>query len=120
MKKALWLLVLTLLLPAAVRPAWSKNIPVWWPTAAAEARREGFALTTPEEVQRLITSGGRFLLLDVRPDYEYKAGHIAAAKNFEIDLGDRFGLKPQKADEFKKVLGADKSRLIVIYCRSFR
>ena len=43
-----------------------------------------------------------------------------ASENFEIDLGDRLDLKPQKADGFRKILGTDKSRLIVIYCRSFR
>jgi hypothetical protein len=33
---------------------------------------------------------------------------------------DRLGLKPQKADAFEKILGADKNRVIAIYCRSFR
>jgi hypothetical protein len=38
--------------------------------------------------------------VDVRPDYEFKTGHLPGAKNFEIDLGDWLDLKPQKADAF--------------------
>ena len=75
---------------------------------------------TPEEIQSQYTSSTNTIILDVRPDYEFKTGHLPGAKNFEIDLGDRLELKPQKAEAFKNVLGSDKSREIVIYCRSFR
>ena len=101
-------------------PSWSKANPVWWPSALAEAQKDGYTLATPEDVQNLYCSGTSYLIVDVRPDYEFNTGHLPGAKNFEIDLGDRFDLKPQKADAFKKVLGTDKHRKIVIYCRSFR
>jgi phage shock protein E len=113
-----FILILSVL--TVVGPSWSKDIPVWWPSALTEAQKDGYGLTTPEEIQSLYTSGNKFSMVDVRPDYEFNAGHLPGAKNFEIDLGDRLGLKPQKADAFKKVLGADKDRVIVIYCRSFR
>jgi rhodanese-related sulfurtransferase len=100
--------------------SWSKENPVWWSSALAEAQKDGYALTTPEKTQNLYASGNNFCIVDVRPDYEFKAGHLPGAKNFEIDLGDRLELKPQKANAFKKVLGTEKNRLIVIYCRSFR
>ena len=100
--------------------SWSKDNPVWWPSALAESQKDGYALTTPQEIQNLYTSGTNHIIVDVRPDYEFKAGHLPGAKNFEIDLGDRLDLKPQKADAFSKVLGTDKNREIVIYCRSFR
>jgi len=112
--------VLILLMLVVIGPSWGKDIPVWWPTALTEAQKDGYVLTTPEEIKRLYASGNDFIRLAVRPDYEFKTGHMPAAKNFEIDLGDRLGLKPQKADAFKEILGADKDRLIVLYCRSFR
>ena len=112
--------ILILLLLVGIGPSWRKDNPVWWPSALAESQKDGYALTTPEEIQSLYASSNDFFMVDVRPDYEFKTGHLPMAKNFEIDLGDRLELKPQKADAFKKVLGADKNRGIVIYCRSFR
>ena len=112
--------VLILLVLVFVSQSWSNTTPVWWPAAIAEAHKDGYDLTTPDEIQALYASSDNYLIVDVRPDYEFKAGHLPGAKNFEIDLGDRLGLKPQKADAFEKILGADKNRVIVIYCRSFR
>ncbi len=112
--------ILILLVLVVIGPSWGKDNPVWWPSALAEAQKDGYTLTTPDETQSLIASGNNFFIVDVRPDYEFKAGHLPRAKNFEIDLGDRLELKPQKANGFKNVLGTDKNRLIVIYCRSFR
>ena len=112
--------ILILLVLVFVSPSWSKENPVWWPSALAEAQKDGYALTTPEEIQSLYASATNYIIVDVRPDYEFKTGHLPESKNFEIDLGDRLELKPQKADAYKRVLGADKNRVIVIYCRSFR
>jgi 3-mercaptopyruvate sulfurtransferase SseA len=112
--------ILTLLVLVAIGPSWSKGTPVWWPSALAEAQKDGYDLTTPQEIQTLYASGNDYCIVDVRPDYEFNTGHLPGAKNFEIDLGDRLDLKPQKADAFRKVLGTDKNRVIVIYCRSFR
>ena len=112
--------VLILLVLVVNGPSWSKDNPVWWPSALAEAQKDGYALTTPEEIQSLYASETNYIFLDVRPDYEFNTGHLPGAKNFEIDLGDRLDLKPKKADAFRKALGNDKNRGIVIYCRSFR
>ena len=121
MKKTLILSsIFILLVLIFIGPSWSKDTPVWWPSALAEAQKDGYTLTTPQEIQTLYASGNNFFMVDVRPDYEFKTGHLPGAKNFEIDLGDRLGLKPQKAGAFEKVLGGDKHRLVVIYCRSFR
>ena len=111
---------LIFLLLVVIGPSWGKDTPVWWPSALAEAQKDGYALTTPQDIQTLYSSGNDYFIVDVRPDYEFKTGHLPEAKNFEIDLGDRLDLKPPKADAFRKVLGTDKNRPIVIYCRSFR
>ena len=112
--------ILILMVLVFISRSWSNTTPVWWPSALAESQKDGYALTTPQEIQSLYASGNDFFMVDVRPGYEFKAGHLPGAKNFEIDLGDRLDLKPQKADAFRKVLGTDKGRVIVIYCRSFR
>ena len=112
--------VLILVVLVFTGQSWSVDTPVWWPSALAEAQKDGYTLTTPEEIQSQYASSTNTIILDVRPDYEFKAGHLPGAKNFEIDLGDRLELKPQKAEAFKNVLGTDKNREIVIYCRSFR
>ena len=119
-KTAISLFILILLMLVVIGPSWSKDVPAWWPSALAEAQKDGYVLITPKDIQDLYDSGNEFSLVDVRPDYEFKTGHLPEAKNFEIDLGDRLGLKPQKAEAFKKILGANKDRVIVLYCRSFR
>ena len=122
-KLLLWLSlppVLLVLLLVVTGPSWSQDTPVWWLSSLAEAQKDGYVLTTPDEIQALYATGENYLIVDVRPDYEFKTGHLPGAKNFEIDLGDRLGLKPQKADAFEKILGPDKNRVIAIYCRSFR
>jgi 3-mercaptopyruvate sulfurtransferase SseA len=112
--------ILILLVLVFIGPSVSKGAPVWRPSALSEAQKDGYTLTTPQEIQTLHASGNDYFIVDVRPDYEFKTGHLPESKNFEIGLGDRLDLKPQKAEAFRKVLGADKNREIVIYCRSFR
>ncbi len=112
--------ILILMVLIFIGPSWSEDSPVWWPSALTEAQQDGYVLTTPQELRELYDSGGNFTVLDVRPDYEFITGHLPEAKNFEIDLGDRLGMKPQKAEAFKKIMGTDRDRVIVIYCRSFR
>lgn len=93
---------------------------VWWQRAASEAKADGYKLVDAKQVAALIEKGGDFLILDVRPDYEYERGHIPGAENLEFHLGDRLGLKPEKALALAKLVGPDKSRRIIIYCRSFQ
>ena len=94
--------------------------PLWWEQAEAEARREGYGLITLDELESLYQSDKDFLVLDVRPDYEYKRGHLPKAANLEFHLGERLTLDPVKRKEFEGLLGPEKDRTIVIYCRSFR
>ena len=94
--------------------------PVWWEQAEAEAAREGYHLIAVDDLQRLYDSDKDFLIVDVRPDYEYKSGHLPNAVNIEFHLGERLALDDSKRKAFVDLLGADKNRTIVIYCRSFR
>jgi rhodanese-related sulfurtransferase len=100
--------------------AFAEEKPTWWEQAEAEASREGYTLITPDELKSMYESNKPFLILDVRPDYEYKRGHLPKAANLEFYLGERLTLDPAKRKEFEEVLGPDKDRTVVIYCRSFR
>jgi len=66
--------------------------------------RDEFQPVTPDELARRMTNG-EVVVLDVRPEQEYAAGHIAGALSIPVrDLGDQL---------------ADLSRLkqYVAYCR---
>jgi len=71
------------------------------------------------ELKAIYESGKEFTIIDVRPEYEYRDGHLPQAKGLEFDLGDKLELKPEKQEALIRLLGPDKQRLIVFYCRSF-
>ena len=112
------LLLVIFLLRAGITIA--EEQPLWWEQAEAEARRGGYGLLTLDELESLYQSGKDFIILDVRPDYEYKRAHLPKAANLEFHLGERLTLDPAKQKEFEALLGPNKDRTIVIYCRSFR
>ena len=94
--------------------------PVWWERAESLASHDGYRLITLHELRALYDSAQSFSILDVRPDYEYKAGHLPDALQLEFDLGERSNLKPDKRHRFESILGPDKGREIVIYCRNYQ
>lgn len=97
-----------------------KNVPLWWPDTLKRAESAGYKLINLPELQALIQSEKEVILLDARPDYEYRDGHMPGARNFEFHLGHRSGLEPARAEALKVFLGQDRDRLVVTYCRNFR
>ena len=108
------------MLVTAAAAAGERPEPGWWEQAGREAALNGYQLISTPDLDSLIKSGQDFVLLDVRPDYEYQAGHLPGAVNLEFHLGDRMGLGPEKEAALRGLLGPDQGRLVVIYCRSFR
>ena len=94
--------------------------PAWWEQAAQEARQEGYHLVDAPRVKALLAGSKGYLLLDVRPAYEYERGHLPGAVNLEFHLGHRLKLDPKTEEAFVALAGPDRQRPIIIYCRSFR
>ncbi len=121
-----WLLLTALLFPAVrlsasdLPPSGSGDLPVWGSQVLAKAAECGYGLITPPELESLIHSGKDFVLLDVRPPYEFSQGHLPGAVNLEFHLGHLHELDPGRKEAFEKILGPDPQRNVVIYCRSFR
>ena len=112
------ILILAMGSPAAVA-ATIQEQPVWLQQAKDEAKQDGYELISTLELKALYESGKDFAIMDVRPEYEYRDGHLSNAQSLEFDLGDKLELKPEKQAALVNLLGSDKQRMIVIYCRSF-
>jgi phage shock protein E len=97
----------------------SREQSAWLQQAWNEARQDGYELISIPELKALYESGKDFSIIDVRPEYEYRDGHLPHATSLEFDLGDKLELKPDKQAALINLLGPDKQRMIVIYCRSF-
>ena len=96
------------------------KVPLWWPDTQKRAEAAGYKLVNFQELQALIQSEKEVVLLDARPDYEYRDGHIPGARNFEFHLGHKSRLEPERAEALKVFLGKERHRWIVTYCRSFK
>ena len=66
---------------------------------------------TPALARRLVRDEGA-LLLDVRTDSEFEAGHVEGAKLIPHDQ------VAARVDEISELLGGDRGKPIVLYCRS--
>ena len=75
---------------------------------ACSTAQPGVENIEASEARSLVSNGA--LLVDVRSDSEYESGHIDGAIHIPHD---------QIADRISE-LGSDKSRKIVLYCRSGR
>lgn len=108
-----------LLFLAFTAQAISHDQPAWLKQAKEDAKKDGYSLITASELKTMYDSGKAFAIVDIRPLYEYREGHLPNARYLELDLGDRLELKPEKERILKNLLGPDKQRVIVFYCRNF-
>ena len=120
MKNILITLAISILILSVSAAAKSEERPIWWKQVSEEAERDGYSLIDLDGLKNLYNLKEPFLIVDTRTEYEYNDGHLPDAVSFEFDLGDKLQLKSEKKAAFFKLLGPDKNRKIIFYCRSFR
>jgi len=86
--------------------------------ARIKAADQGYAIADSQELDVLLGQHPTPLIIDVRPDYEFNAGHIPNARNLEFDLGDTHTLNSDKKTRFLALAGTDKTIPLIFYCRS--
>jgi rhodanese-related sulfurtransferase len=88
---------------------------------ARQVKAGGYELVTTEELKKLIDDKTDLLLVDTMPADDYAKEHIAGAVNFGLPKEDMNEWNAKEAsdkteEDFAKLLGHDKDKLIVIYC----
>jgi rhodanese-related sulfurtransferase len=91
-------------------------------TLVREVQRGGYDVVTTEELKKWIDSGQEMLLVDTMP-YEdsYKKQHVPGAVQFLFPIPDMKEWDSKETDgktmeDFKKLLGDNTDKRIVIYC----
>jgi rhodanese-related sulfurtransferase len=89
---------------------------------ARETVKGGYELITTDELKALVDAKKDMVIVDAMP-YEgsYKSGHVPGAKQclFPVADMDTWTLKETEGktkEDFEKILGPDKNKLIVVYC----
>ena len=87
-----------------------------------EVQRGGYDVVTTEELKKWIDSGKDMLIVDTMP-YEdsYKKQHVPGAVQFLFPIPDMKEWDTKETDgktmeDFKKLLGDNKGKPIVVYC----
>ncbi len=85
-----------------------------WEDVLAEAAKGGYRLITTEELARRYQKDTQSLLLvDTRPEGEYRTGHIRGAVN--LSLTPTWWGRWRSRRLLAALLGPDKERLVVFY-----
>ena len=79
-------------------------------TQEGDTMKQGYIQITPQEAKEIMDTQEGYIILDVREQYEYDAGHIPGAILIPYT---------QIAEKAEGIL-TDKSQLILVYCRSGR
>jgi thiosulfate/3-mercaptopyruvate sulfurtransferase len=87
-----------------------------------EVQRGGYDVVTTEELKKWIDSGKEMLIVDTMP-YEdsYKKQHVPGAVQFLFPIPDMKEWDTRETDgetmdDYKKLLGDNKDKPVVIYC----
>jgi 3-mercaptopyruvate sulfurtransferase SseA len=116
LKKALWALAAVTL---TVGTLWQANRQIapkkaTWQDVLAEASQGGYRLIDTNELSNTYQAKtDSMLLVDTRQEWEYRTGHIRGAVNFPIE--PTWLSRWRNKGALQKLLGPDKSRLIVFY-----
>ncbi len=120
MRRITRLVVLFCLLWAAA-PAAAADAPTpeeRFPRSAQQAALDGYRLIGLAELKALLAKDPPPVLIDARPDYEYRQGRIPGSLNMPFEPGEAHSLAPAKRAALEHMLGPDRERPVVIYCRA--
>jgi len=87
-----------------------------------EVQRGGYDVVTTEELKKWIDSGKEMLIVDTMPYADsYKKQHVPGAVQFLFPIPDMKQWDTEETggktpEDFKKLLGDNKDKRIVIYC----
>ena len=79
-------------------------------TQEGETMKQGYIQITPQEAKEIMDTQEGYVILDVREQDEYDAGHIPGA----------ILIPYTKIEEKAEGILTDKGQLILVYCRSGR
>lgn len=89
---------------------------------AREVQRGGYDIVTTKELKGWMDQGKQMLIVDTMPlEASYKKQHVPGAVQFLFPIKEMKGWDKKETagksmDDFRKLLGDDKDRLIVVYC----
>ncbi|HMK44076.1 MAG TPA: rhodanese-like domain-containing protein [Dissulfurispiraceae bacterium] len=86
-------------------------------TLLREVERGDYKIVSSQELKQWLDAKKEMLLVDTMPlEDSYKKNHIPTAVQIEFPIPEMTALDDKKKEEFIKLLGPDKNRLIVFYC----
>ncbi len=84
---------------------------------AREVARGGYKIVKSDELQKWLKQGKAMLVVDTMPyEASYVKNHIPGAKQFLFPVKELKSMDAASQAKFRKLLGPDKSRLLVFYC----
>jgi len=82
-----------------------------------EVLKGGYGIVTTDELKQWLDQGKQPLIIDTMPYKDsFAKEHIPGAVHFEFPIEEVAQLDAQTREEYVKLLGTDKDRLLVIYC----
>ena len=87
-----------------------------------EVQRGGYDVITTEELQKAMQAGEDMLIIDTMPyEASYKKNHVPGAQQFlfpisDMEEWDETETAGKSVADYEALLGADKSKKIVVYC----
>ena len=87
-----------------------------------EVQQGGYDVVTTKELKKWIDSGKDMVIVDTMPfEDSYKKNHVPGAVQFRFPISemkqwDTKETEGKTQEDFIKLLGSDKSKIVVIYC----
>lgn len=82
-----------------------------------EVKRGGYDVVDTETLKGWIDAKKPIVIVDTMPyEASYKKNHVIGAVQFLFPIPDLNEMKPEEQAKYKKLLGDDMDKVIVVYC----